>query len=137
MECARRQGQTAGLLSQGLDQLWMAVALVDSTVSGEEVNVVLAFGIPDIDTLSAGEDDGKWVVVVGCELILGSDRGLGRGRMEMRVQSGSAIDGNVLVCVRRHVEVVLVVKGGGSVRWLNKGKGGRRRRESEVCQEEW
>lgn len=135
VECARGQGQTAGLLGQGLDQFWVAMALVDSAVGGEEVNVMLAFGIPDIDTLSAGEDDRERMVVVGSELVLGGDRGLGRGGVKVGVHSGSgsAIDGNVLVCVRRHVGSRLFVEKVAILRRRWRGEEGG---ESEKCPED-
>ena len=56
------------------------MALIDGAVGGEEVEVVLALRIPDIDALGTGEDDGQRVVVVGGILILGSDGAVcGRG----------------------------------------------------------
>ena len=57
VESARAEGQTASLVGQGLDELRVAVTLVDSAVGGEEVKVVLAFGVPDIYALSTREDD--------------------------------------------------------------------------------
>ena len=45
----------------------MAVALVDGGVGAEEVEVVLAFGVPDGGAGRSGEDDGEGMVVVGCE----------------------------------------------------------------------
>jgi len=46
VEGATAERQPRCLLGQGLDELGVAVALVDGTVGGEEVEVVLALGIP-------------------------------------------------------------------------------------------
>jgi hypothetical protein len=56
VEGARAQRQPAGLLGQGLDQLRVAVALVDGAVGREEVEVVLALRIPHVHALGTGED---------------------------------------------------------------------------------
>lgn len=58
VESARAERQPASLLGQGLDQLGVAVTLVDGAVGGKEVEVVLALGIPHVHSLGAGEDDG-------------------------------------------------------------------------------
>ena len=71
---------------------------------------MLALGVPDVDALSAREDDGQRVVVVGGELVLGGDGTLGRrrvvpvlGRTAGAAAVGAAADrGGVLVCVWRH-----------------------------------
>ena len=77
VEGARTEGDAASLLGKGLDQLWVTVALVDGTVGREEIEVVLALGIPHVYTLGPSEDDGQRVVVVGCVLVLGRDGGFG------------------------------------------------------------
>ena len=64
VESARAQGQPTSLLSEGLDQLGMTVALVDGAVGREEVEVVVALGIPDVHALGPRKHDGQWVVVV-------------------------------------------------------------------------
>ena len=109
VEGARAQGQAAGLLGQGAHQLRVAVALVDGAVGGQEVEVVLALGVPDMDPLGAREHDGEWVVVVGGELVLGGDGTLGRRRVVPVLAgavavavAGAADRGAVLVCVWRH-----------------------------------
>lgn len=78
MKSSRAQRQTAGLFSQSLHKLWVAMTLVDSTVGRQKVEVVLALWIPDINTLSTGEDNGKRVVVVSSELVLSCDSTLCR-----------------------------------------------------------
>lgn len=50
VESATAQSQPRGLLSEGLDKLGVAVTLVDGAVGGEEVEVVLALGVPDAAT---------------------------------------------------------------------------------------
>ena len=56
VESSGAKCQSTSLLGQGLDELGVAVALIDSAVSGEEVIVVVALRIPDIDTLGACKD---------------------------------------------------------------------------------
>lgn len=102
VESTRAQCQTTGLLGQGLDELWVAVTLVDGTVSGKEVEVVGALWVPDVYALRAGEDDRKRVVVVGGILVLAGDgRGGGRG-VEARVV-GRVGGRDRVVSVRSHV----------------------------------
>lgn len=78
VESAGAQGEAGSLIHESLDQLRVAVALVDSGVGGEEVQIMTSLGVPDRGTLSAGEDNGQWVVVVSSKVILGLD-GLGGG----------------------------------------------------------
>jgi hypothetical protein len=47
VEGSTAERQPRRLFSQGLDELGVAVALVDGAVGGEEVEVVLALGVPD------------------------------------------------------------------------------------------
>lgn len=78
------EGQSTSLLGKSLDEFGVAVALVDGAVGREEVVVVAALRVPDVDALSAGEDYGERVVVVSCVLLLNGDGLLGRGCMEPR-----------------------------------------------------
>lgn len=87
---ARAEGQAASLLGEGLDELRVAVALVDGAVGGQEVEVLAALGVPDVDALGAGEDDGQRVVVVGGVLVLGRN-GAGGGRGVVVGGRGSGI----------------------------------------------
>lgn len=107
VEGAGAEGQTAGLLGEGLDELGVAVALVDGAVGGQEVEVLATLGIPHVDALSAREDDGERVVVVSGELLLGGDGAVGRGRVESR-DAGS---GSSSVSVRSHCERFWIVLG--------------------------
>lgn len=113
VECARGQGQPPSLLSEGLDQLRVTMALVHGTVCGQEVEVVLSLGIPDIDALGLGEDDGKRVVVVGGEFVFGSDGRLGGCGMVARGTMAVAVGRDAVVSVRRHVGRGRSVEGGG------------------------
>lgn len=102
VEGARAECQTGGLLGQGLDQLRVAVALVDGAVGREEVEVVLALGVPDVDALGARKDDGEGVVVVGGVLVLGGDGALGRGGVVSVLGRGWLAVGGAVVGVGRH-----------------------------------
>lgn len=82
----------------------MAVALVDSTVGGQEVHVLAPLGVPDIDTLSLGEDNREGVVVVSSVLILGSNGSLGGSGVEAAVEASGDVSS-----VGSHGEVVQVV----------------------------
>jgi hypothetical protein len=44
--------------------------LVDGRVSGDEVNVTLAFAAREIDALCSFKYDGKWIVIVAPVLLL-------------------------------------------------------------------
>lgn len=79
---SRAQREATSLLSQGFDQLRVTVALVDGAVGREEIEIVLALWIPDVDSLGAGKDNGNGVVIVGSILVLRRDGGFGRGGME-------------------------------------------------------
>lgn len=56
VERSAAEGQARCLLSQCLDELGVAVALVYGRVGGEEVEVVFSFRIPDAGTACARED---------------------------------------------------------------------------------
>jgi len=112
VEGARAQRQPAGLFGEGLDQLRVAVALVDGAVGREEVEVVLVLRVPDVDPLGARKHDGERVVVVGGVLVLGGDGSLGRGGVVpvlRRAAAGAAAadGGEIFVCVGRHCALVL------------------------------
>lgn len=92
VEGAGAEGEGGGLLDEGLDELGVAVALVDGRVGGEEVHVLAALGVPDVDALGLGEDDGERMVVVGGILVLGGNGALGGGGVEAR---GGAVGGTV------------------------------------------
>lgn len=81
VECTGAQGYSRGLVYQCSNQLGVAVALIHSGVGGEEVKVVTAFRVPDRSTLSPGEDNRKWVVVMGSIFLLGLDSLNRRGSM--------------------------------------------------------
>ena len=67
---ARAQRQPRRLLRESLDQLRVAVALVDGAVGRQEVQVVLALRVPYRSARGSGEDDGQRVVVVGGKFML-------------------------------------------------------------------
>ena len=102
VERARAEGQSARLLGERLDELRVAMPLVDGAVGGEEVEVVTVLRIPDADTLGAGEDDGQGVVVVGGELGLGCDSGGGGGGVEAGIGGDVAGGGSGVIGVRSH-----------------------------------
>lgn len=97
VESTRREREAAGLLGQGLHEFGVAVALVNGRVGGQEVHVLAALGVPDVDALSAGKDDGERRVVVSSELVLGGNGLVGGGGVEARSASGQ-------VSVGRHVD---------------------------------
>lgn len=100
VKSARTQGQTAGLLGERLDELRVAVALVDSAIGRKKVEVVLAFWVPDIDALRARKDDWKRVVVVGGATFLGGYGLLGGGGVEVAECADTGRAG--VVCVGSH-----------------------------------
>lgn len=104
VECARSECDSASLLGKGLDQLWVTVALVDSTVGREKIEVVLALGIPHVDPLGPCEDDGQRVVVVCCVLVLGRDGRRRRGCVVPAVGSIGLAIRDAVFCVWRHVD---------------------------------
>lgn len=101
VESSRRQSKTASLLSQGLDKLGVAMALVDGTVGRQEIKVLATLGVPYINALSLGEDNRERVVVVGSELVLGLDGSLSRGGV---ISGAGARDGGTGLCVGSHFE---------------------------------
>jgi len=79
-EGARAEGETRRLLGYDLDELRMAVALVDRRIGGEEVEVALAFDVPDPGTFAARDHDVERVVVVGAVAVLEGDQVRGAER---------------------------------------------------------
>ena len=68
IERARREGQLVGLVAHGLDNLGVAMALVDSAVGRQEVEILLAFHIPHENAFAFGEHNGQRVIIVGAIL---------------------------------------------------------------------
>ena len=64
VEGARAEGQARGLFTESGNQLGMAVALVDSRVGGQEVQILATLRIPDTGALSTSKDDRQGVIVV-------------------------------------------------------------------------
>jgi hypothetical protein len=77
VEGARAQRQGRRLLDQGLDELRVAVALVDGRVRRQEIQVLSTLGVPDRRPRRPGKDHRQGVVVVGGVFVLGVHR-LGR-----------------------------------------------------------
>ena len=71
------QSQSLRLLGQGLDDVRMAVTLVDGGVGTEEVQVLLTLWVPHVRTLGLVKDHGQRVVVVGGVLVFPFDGLLG------------------------------------------------------------
>ena len=116
VEGARGEGEARSLLGQCLDQLGVAMALIDSTICGETVDVMLSFRVPNARTLCPSKDNWERMIVVCGVLVLGFDGARGRGgmvfglcqyadRLECRSRGfeGAAI-GIGGVCVRSHGE---------------------------------
>lgn len=79
VERAGAESQAGGLVTESGHDLRVAMALVDGGVGGQEVEIVIAFGIPDGGAFATGEDDGERMVVVGSEVMLLLDGLVGRG----------------------------------------------------------
>ncbi|KAI3475961.1 hypothetical protein L1887_62519 [Cichorium endivia] len=84
VEGARAERELLRLRHERAHNVRVAVALVDRTVGGEEVEVLTSLGVPDVGALRAVKDDGQRVVVVRAVLgflvdgLLGGER-VGRG----------------------------------------------------------
>lgn len=65
MESSRGEGEFGGLGSKGAEDVRMAMTLVDGGVGGEKVDVFTAVDIPKTGALTAFDDDGERMVVVG------------------------------------------------------------------------
>ena len=68
IESAAAEGEAFGLVGHGLDDLGVAMALVDSRISRQEVKVFFSFDIPNLGALTFGEDDRQRMVVMGTVL---------------------------------------------------------------------
>lgn len=80
-----RQRQFLWLLRQRLDNLGMAMALIDSRVGAEVIKVTFSLDIPHVHALAATERHGQRMIVVGAVLLFAcKDRfaaGCGGGRL--------------------------------------------------------
>ena len=57
VESTRRKGQYLGLRFHRLEDLWMAMALIDSRIGGEEIVIFLAINVPNLHSLTFGKHD--------------------------------------------------------------------------------
>ena len=78
VEGAGAEGQPRRLVAKRSYQLGVAMALVDGGVGGQEVEVVVALGIPGGGSLGTREDDREGVVVMRSEIMLLLDSFLSR-----------------------------------------------------------
>ncbi len=78
-EGAAGEGQGLDLGDHGLADLRVVVALVHGRVGGQEVHVLLAVHIGEVDAFALGADHIERVVVVGAVLVLLLDEGFGPG----------------------------------------------------------
>ena len=69
------------LLAERFHEFGVAMALVDSGVCRETIDIMLSFGVPNARALCASEDNWERVVVVGCIFVLGLDCAGGGGGM--------------------------------------------------------
>lgn len=63
VECAAAESQSRRLLSEGLDELRVAMALIHGAVCGEEVEVVLVFWVPYRAAACSRENLGRLATV--------------------------------------------------------------------------
>ena len=54
-----------GLVAHSLDNLRVAVALVDSAVGREKVEILLTLAVPHKSALTFGKDNGQRMIVMG------------------------------------------------------------------------
>ncbi len=76
-EGAASEGQLLHLVDHGLADARVVVALVHGGVGGQEIHVLLALHIREVDTLALGADHVQGVVVVGSVMVFLIDE-LGR-----------------------------------------------------------
>ena len=65
IEGAAAEGEALSLVCHSLDDFRVAVALVDSGIGRQEVEILLAFHVPHLGALTFGEDDRQRVIIVG------------------------------------------------------------------------
>ena len=58
VESTAREGQLVGLVAHSLDNLRVAMTLVDSGIGGKEVKIAFAFAVPHKSAFAFGEDNG-------------------------------------------------------------------------------
>ena len=74
----------------------MAVTLVDCRVSRQEVQVLLAFNVPNVDTLGSVSNDGNRVVVVATIIVFhGNVMVIGLGIVKVFGGSGEDTEGSL------------------------------------------
>ncbi len=64
VEGAAAEGELLSLVGQGLDNLGVAVTLVDGRVGRKEVEIAFALAIPHKGTFAFGQNDGQRMIVV-------------------------------------------------------------------------
>jgi hypothetical protein len=77
VERAGGERQSARLLDEGSDELWVTVAMVESRRGRVEVEILTTFRIPDIGPLGAGKYDGERLIVLGGEVLFSCERSVG------------------------------------------------------------
>lgn len=84
------------LIDKSLENLGVTVTLVNCRVGRQEVQVLLAFNVPNVDTLGSFGNDGNRVVVVAAEIVFHSDKVVvGLGIIEVLGGSGEDAEGSL------------------------------------------
>ena len=65
VESAAAEGQLMSLVAHRLDDLRVAVTLVDSAVGREKVEILLTLAVPHKSALTFGKDNGQRMIVMG------------------------------------------------------------------------
>ena len=65
IEGAAAEGEALGLVGQCLQDFRVAMALVDSGIGRQEVEILFSFDVPHLGALTFGEDDRQRVIIVG------------------------------------------------------------------------
>ena len=78
-EGARGKGDFGGLLVEGGQDFWMAMALVDGGIGGQAVEITLAVDVVHPDTLGTLDDDVERVIIVRSMLVFQLNQVMGAG----------------------------------------------------------
>ena len=72
-ERPRRQGQFRHLIGQRLENLWMAMALIDVGIGGQAIQIPGAIVILHPNAFAAGENNVERLINMGAQLIFNAD----------------------------------------------------------------
>ena len=90
------QGKLFGLFDQGIQDAWMAMALIEGGVRCQHIQIFIAVHVPDPDALAPGQNYIQGLVVVSPKLVLKVNKTLCAQQSSSRVHRNFLTNSDII-----------------------------------------